>query len=719
MKTEEIRRALACGKPGCPCGRPRGNTHCPAHDDPKPSLSVNDADGKVLIKCFGGCTNAAVIDALRERELWPQSRRTGTRKKAAETRWKINDTADNVVAVHRRTDKPDGSKDRVWWELPDGTKGLNGRRVETLPLYGCEKLTALPDYAAVVVTEGEKDADSLNGRGVAAVGTVTGASGTPCRKSLAVLLPYYVILWPDDDADGKGRKHMERVAQRLTAMGHQDVRIIKWPDAPDKGGAADFTGSDDELRALLDAARPYESPPAVDLAALLDDVMMFVRRYVVMSDAQADAVTLWTAHTHAVEAAETTPYLLPTSAEKRSGKTRLLETLELIVARPWFTGRVTPAALYRRIHAERPTLLLDESDSAFKSGEEYAESLRGVLSTGHRRGGSTTVCVGQGANMTYGVFSTFSPKAIAGIGKLPDTIADRAIPIVLKRKAPGEKAARFKWRHAEEEAAPLRDRLERWAIATVDVLRDAEPDIPAELDDRAADGWEPLLAIADAAGGEWPQRARSAALALSVGDSREDDSLGVRLLSDIRGVFQACGTDRLTCAEMVGALVAMEEAPWGDIKGKPLDTRRLGWRLRPFGIRSRTIRLDDGSTPKGYLEEMFVDEWARYLPSLSLEKHTQHTQPPQRPDTDTGGVAVVTDVAVSPRVGEQANGRRHYTLSLAETLDWPHVSLGEREVNGRTVSVGIPGDRFAWQQAARYWPDDLLAEVLTRLGAMT
>lgn len=716
MKAENIRNALSCGKPVCPCGRPRGNTHCPAHDDPKPSLNVNDADGKTLVHCFGGCTNATVIAALRERELWPQSRRTGTRKKAAEMRWKIKDTAGNVVAVHCRTDKPDGSKDRVWWELPDGTKGLNGKPVETLPLYGCEKLDNLPDHLPVVITEGEKDAESLNGRGIAAVGTVTGASGTPCRESLGVLLQYNVILWPDNDADGKGRKHMERVAQRLTAMGHQDARIVHWTDAPDKGGAADFTGTDDELKALLAAAPRYERPPDMDLAALLSDVLVYIRQYVVMTKAQADAVVLWVAHTHAFDAAETTPYISATSAEKRSGKTRLLEALEPLVARPWFTGRVTAAALYRRIHAERPSLLLDESDSAFKSGEEYAESLRGVLNTGHRRGGATTVCVGQGANITYGVFSTFSPKAIAGIGKLPDTIADRAVSIVLKRRGPGEKVERFKWRRAQGEATPLRDKLEAWANTSVEALAEARPDIPLELDDRAADGWEPLLAIADAAGSEWPQRARSAALALSVGDGRDDDSFGVRLLRDIRAVFDERTEDRITSADLVTALVGLEEGPWGDLRGRPLSPSLLAYRLRPYGIRPKTIRLGD-DTAKGYQAEWFADAWTRYCPTPGEPSHPSH--PSQTPDTDRADVTAVTAVTAVTGVGEEENGRRHYTLSLAEILDWPAVSLGERKVNNRTVSVGVPATRSAWEQAVRFFQDGVLGELVLRLEEMS
>jgi hypothetical protein len=149
----------------------------------------------------------------------------------------------------------------------------------------------------------------------------------------------------------------------------------------------------------------------------LDSLAGFVRRFVFLSDAQTVAVTLWVVHTHAFEAADTTPYLAITSAEKQCGETRLLEVLNLLANSPWFTGRVTAAVLTRKIDTEQPTLLLDESDAAFNGPKEYAEALRGVLNTGHRRGGQASCCVGQGANLTYRDFSTFCPKAIAGIGK--------------------------------------------------------------------------------------------------------------------------------------------------------------------------------------------------------------------------------------------------------------------------------------------------------------
>ncbi len=415
----------------------------------------------------------------------------------------------------------------------------------------------------------------------------------------------------------------------------------------------------------------YRGPPP-KLALLLADVLTYIRHYVVLSDAQADAITLWVAHTHAFDAVESTPYLSITSAEKRSGKTLLLEVLELIVSRPWLTGRVSAAALYRRVDKERPTLLLDESDSAFKSGEEYAESLRGVLNTGYRRSGSTTVCVQQGANTGYVIFSTFAPKAIAGIGRLPDTVEDRSISIVLRRKAPGETAARFKYRKVREEAASLKQGLEAWASHS-ESLVEAEPDLPEALDDRARDGWEVLLAIADLAGDGWPQRGRIAALALSVGDGREDESEGVLLLSHIRDIFAQRGDpDKITSADLIRALVRLEEAPWGDLKGRSLDARGLAKRLRPFIIKPRSIRLDGGAVVRGYLRESFVLEWARYLPTPTPESPLQVLQVLQTPDTDTGDVADVADVALNTGMGE--GGEKAQSTSAFTQATQPDTS---------------------------------------------
>ena len=296
-------------------------------------------------------------------------------------------------------------------------------------------------------------------------------------------------------------------------------------------------GCSGELANLHNALAGEHGPNG---SALLEKLAAFVRRYVVLSDEQATIIALWVVHTHAFDAADATPYLNVFSAEKRSGKTRLLEVLSLLAARSWLTGRVTAAVLVRKVAAETPTLLLDESDAAFKGDREYAEALRGILNAGFRRGGVTSLCVGQGANLSYRDFPVFGPKAIAGIGKLPDTIADRSVPIELRRRRAGEGVARFRVRKAEREGLSLRDAATAWAEANIERLSSAEPQLPDELDDRAQDIIEPLLAIADEVGGEWPERAREAAVKLLSGEEREGtDSLGrvapKRCARDLRG----------------------------------------------------------------------------------------------------------------------------------------------------------------------------------------
>ena len=363
--------------------------------------------------------------------------------------------------------------------------------------------------------------------------------------------------------------------------------------------------------------RPKPNPehPEIDLVRILDGCVEYIRKYVSMSEEQSDASALWVAHSHAVDAAEATPYLSIRSAEKQSGKTRLLECLDVVVARPWLTGRVTSAVLVRKVDQDSPTLLLDESDAAFRGDKEYAETLRGLLNAGYKRNGRASLCVRVGKDFAVKDFSVFCPKAIAGIGELPDTVSDRSIPIILRRKSASEHVIRFRSRDATEAGLPIREDLERWADVSVPLLEQSRPTIPPELGDRAADVWEPLLAIADLAGEAWPDRARAAAVALSGDGSNEDISPGVSLLNDIREVFVEMSSDRMPSASLVSALIGKEECPWGDLKGKPLDARSLARLLKPFDIRPHGLRLEDRTTPKGYYIRDFADAWSRYLPA--------------------------------------------------------------------------------------------------------
>lgn len=425
-----------------------------------------------------------------------------------------------------------------------------------------------------------------------------------------------------------------------------------WQEIGPEGGRCDNCGP--ITREEIDNPKRRGATP--NLAELLDDVRALIRRYVVLTDAQADALALWVAHSHVIQAAETTPYIEVTSAEKRSGKSLLLETVEHVVASGWLTGRTSAAALVRKM-GEGVTALIDESDAAFKGPQEYSEAIRGILNNGHRRSGKATLCVGQGARIEVKDFPVFGAKMIAGIGRLPDTISDRSITITMKRRSPSENVARWRYRDVKAEGEPIRDRLADWAANSIPVLEDARPEIPEELDNRAADGWEPLLAIADLAGGGWPGQARAAAIALSCGEDREDSSMGVRLLGDIQNIVE--DKEKIAIAELVTQLVAIEDAPWGDLRGKPLTTQGLGWRLRPFGVKAKSIKLH-GETKRGYEREQFAEVFARYLGETDTNRYTVTS------DTESGNASGEGNAFETVTEEETDTGSRYESNGIAQ-----------------------------------------------------
>jgi hypothetical protein len=353
------------------------------------------------------------------------------------------------------------------------------------------------------------------------------------------------------------------------------------------------------------------NPGPTDLDLTLKAIARFVRRFVVLSDDQLAALALYVVHTHAYEAAETTPYVSASSAEKRSGKTRLLEVLELLVGNPLPTSNISDAALFRAIAERKPTLLFDEIDAIFGPRARDREDLRGMLNAGYRRGAVALRMGGQNMR-TLEAFPVYCPKVFAGIGELPDTIRDRCIRIRLERRTRDERIERFRRRDALEQAESIRQSVESLAAFHADALTYARPGLPNELDDRAQDVWEPLLAIAELAGGDWSARARAAAVALSTGEERGDDSLGVRLLADIRDVFESNRTTRYPTADLITELAKVEESPWGDWFGKTISPQAIGKLLKPYRIKTMPVWVD-GETHRGYKLEQFKDAWLRVL----------------------------------------------------------------------------------------------------------
>jgi hypothetical protein len=362
---------------------------------------------------------------------------------------------------------------------------------------------------------------------------------------------------------------------------------------------------------------PVRTTDPADGAALLAEVSGYIRTYMSMTEPQNVVVTVYSLHTHAFAAADATPYLLISSPEKECGKTRLLEVLELIVRNKWRCSRASAAVLPRKIEAEKPTLLLDETDMSFKSNKEYAAALAGALNDGYRYGAVTTMCVVKNKEITFQDFCLFCPKVITGKGVesvLDDTTVSRCIPIRLKRKKAGAAAQRFRPRDVEPRASSLRGRMRDWAATNIAILRVARPSIPEELSDRQQDIVEPLLAIADLVGGDWPVRLRSALLEMFSASTR-GQSQGVELLRDLREIYG--DKLKLFSKDIVAALNAMEDRPWSAMSsGKGVTQNWLAKELRPYEVSPRKIRIDD-ETGKGYERTALEEPWSLYIASES------------------------------------------------------------------------------------------------------
>jgi hypothetical protein len=373
--------------------------------------------------------------------------------------------------------------------------------------------------------------------------------------------------------------------------------------------------------AVLDALALESDAKQGDV--MLRAVHAFLQRFVAYPNPHAHvAHTLWVVHAHLMDKWETTPRIAFLSPEPASGKTRALEITELLVPKPVAAVNVSPAYLFRKVGGGEPvTILFDEIDTVFGPKAKENEEIRGLLNAGHKRGAVAGRCVTRGNTIQTEEVSAYSAVALAGLGELPDTILSRSVIVRMRRRHQGETVEPFRRRIHAIEAGRIRDQIAIWAQAQTGDI--PWPELPAEIQDRDADVWEPLLAVADAAGGEWPKRARVAAVTL-VTALREDGgpSLGVRLLSDLRTVFG--DANEMSTRSLLALLHAMDEAPWGDLNGKPLDDRGLASRLRKYGVKSKTFRVGDG-TVKGYSRTDLHDPWARYLPPSPVTSVTSVT----------------------------------------------------------------------------------------------
>ena len=433
---------------------------------------------------------------------------------------------------------------------------------------------------------------------------------------------------PDDDAELEKLARMSRLdyerarAEAAKRLGIRSAMLDKLVAA--KRIELGLDGDDNKQGRPFDFAQIDPWPTPVDGGVLLDEISTVIRHYVIMPPHAAEAIALWIVHTHVVERFLISPRLALRSVTKQCGKTTTLDILARLVHRPLPTVNVTAAAIFRVVEAHRPCLLVDEADTFLKDNEE----LRGIINSGHRQGGC--VLRGEGDQHEARAFATYAPCAIAAIGSLPGTIMDRSVIVDLARRKPDEKIKSFR---LDRTAAldEIARRIVRWAEDNADAIGVVDPDVPPGIYNRAADNWRPLFQIADVAGGDWPQRARAAAL--SGAPDLDEVSLLELLLGDIRNIFDAMPDDlldpkakRISSAEMIEKLCDIEPRPWAEYgkSGKAITQNKLARLLKPLAIPPVQIRVG-GEKTRGYERAQFEEAFARYLASERVSNRYSDT----------------------------------------------------------------------------------------------
>jgi len=408
----------------------------------------------------------------------------------------------------------------------------------------------------------------------------------------------------------------------------------------------------DTVRRLERAARRRRSSAEpevrIDGAALLEAIYDFLGRFVAYpSTAARVAHTLWIAHTHLMDIWESTPRIAFLSPEPASGKTRAIEITESLVPRPIEAINVTPAYLFRKVSDPKgtPTILYDEIDTLFGPRAKGNEEVRAILNAGHRRGATAGRCVVKGKLIETEDLPAYCAVALAGLGNLPDTILSRSIKVDMQRRSPSEGIEPYRRREHAPKGNVLRDQLAAWAASVRTKLADTRPTMPDGVCDRDADIWEPLVAVADVAGGDWPARARHSAVTLVTLAKAATPSLGIRLLASLRLIFGE--REAIATNDILEKLKALEDEPWGDLKGRAIDGRRLGNFLRRYHVTSKTVRIGT-RVARGYTREDLYDPWLRYLPNPIGEGSNQSSSKGSS-DPAVAGVTTVTSVTDAAR----------------------------------------------------------------------
>ena len=508
----------------------------------------------------------------------------------------VHDRRGNVVAAHYRL------KDGSFRYFPQGAK--------THPLAITEMVAGEP----VHIFESQWDAFAFMDKSGERSGIII-TRGASNGALIADLMPggSTAYLWTQDDSAG------EKWQQNICSNEKLTVKRVKI-QAPHKD-LNDWTKlgatSDDLLGAILKAETVQEATPVWSPEELLNKIKAHITRYVVFSRPEhADVIALWILHTWVADSADFTPYIYLHSPVMRCGKTQVHRVVEPLVKNPLRTCNVSEAALYREIDQSHPTLLWDEIDSIFgnRKSSEANENKRALLNAGHERG-MRAIRMGGGGFVKMS-FDPFCPKILAGIGRPPDTIVDRSIPILIHRRLKTQPCQKYR-RQDRAKAKPIHDAVEKWSAdpELQKTLRESQPQMPESLTDRQEDIWEPLLAIADSIGGDVPRQAREAAGILC--DNGEDElGYGATQLLAIQKVVG--DRDRISSADLINGLWETEALPSRFLDDNEPNHKKIGHWLSKFiksygGKPARKLRFGD-QTLKGYEGAELKQVFDRYCP---------------------------------------------------------------------------------------------------------
>jgi hypothetical protein len=322
-------------------------------------------------------------------------------------------------------------------------------------------------------------------------------------------------------------------------------------------------------------------PEPVNGAELLDELVRTINRYCVLPEYSDVLIAAWIIHAHAHDCADISPILCLTSPEKRCGKSTTASVVSALVPKPMHVINVSTAVVFRVIEAHKPTLIIDEGYTFLKDNED----MRGLLNGGHDRR-TAYVWRSVGDDHEPRRFRVWGPKVVAMIGRPSDTIVDRSILVRLRRKRPEDQIERFSAR-AGDGLLPLARRVARWVADNSISLAHADPAVPDELNDRAQDNARSLCAIADLAGGQWPQRVREALVGGAQQEAEEEPaSAGILLLTDIAEILLRRKGTSISSRDLLAELTADEESPWAEWRrGDPITARGIAKLLKEFGVR--------------------------------------------------------------------------------------------------------------------------------------